>query len=118
MINTDIYASNIPSPLTIHSTDFIEVMQSYEMNSVRINIEDYNSNWLSKRGDKVIKYHDIINFSRCSKSHQCVMCGNCNSKIPCQNKDVCKNCDSAFWLITNLNLVIKFCKGSFSFIKH
>lgn len=62
-----------------------------------------------------IRYSDVINFSRCSKSHLCVMCG-MKGNIPSQNKDVCKSCDTVFWFHTRLNVVIKFCKGCKNFV--
>ena len=57
-----------------------------------------------------VKYTDVINFGRYSKSHNCVMCG-LKGNIPSQNKDVCKSCDTVFWYHTKLDVVIKFCKG-------
>lgn len=60
-----------------------------------------------------IRYSDVINFNRCSKSHNCVMCG-LKGNIPSQNKDVCKSCDTVFWYHRKLDVVIKFCKGAHS----
>ena len=45
-------------------------------------------------------------------NHHCVMCGSTNVNIPAQNKDVCRNCDTSFWLFNKLNVVVKFCKGN------
>ena len=79
-------------------------------------VNDYKDfNWKINEKE-TIKYLDIINFERAaSKSdHHCVMCGNPkgpNCVIPNQNKDVCKVCDSSFWLLHALNVLIKFCKG-------
>ena len=42
------------------------------------------------------------------------MCGTVKGPtcvIPNQNKDVCKTCDSSFWLLHDLNVLVKFCKG-------
>ena len=36
-------------------------------------------------------------------------------EIPSQNKDVCKVCDSSFWLHQKLNVILKFCKGCKNF---
>jgi len=65
-----------------------------------------------------LRYTDIINFDRtCSKVEQkhCVMCGSQSEQIPVQNKDVCKKCDTTFWLYLKLNVVVKFCKGMLAF---
>lgn len=80
-------------------------------------IVDYRSfNW--SVGDKdCIKYPEIINFERragAKGEHRCVMCGNMKGPdcvIPNQNKDVCKTCDSSFWLLNEQNVLVKFCKG-------
>lgn len=59
---------------------------------------------------------DIINYSRSSLNRNCpicVMCGKDDVSIPVQNKDVCKTCDSAFWLVQGF--VVKFCKGCKNF---
>ena len=69
--------------------------------------------------DDAIKYQDVINYLRCTKSGRiCVMCGRNGDKecvIPAQNKDVCKTCDKACWLCSHLNVVVKFCKGCKNF---
>jgi hypothetical protein len=33
------------------------------------------------------------------------------TNIPNQNKDVCKKCDTSFWLYQKFQVVLKFCKG-------
>lgn len=63
-----------------------------------------------------LPHYELINYPKSSlKSHQvhCVMCGlhKGECEIPSQNKDICKKCDSAFWLNLSTNLIIKFCKG-------
>lgn len=72
-------------------------------------------------------YHrDVMNYGRipdayqsgsCIKAipSQCIMCGRCDVLIPCQNKNICKLCDSAFWLHLSLQKVFKFCKGCKNF---
>lgn len=66
-----------------------------------------------------INHKEVINFSRpdprlCKNLH-CVMCGESNVHIPSQNKNICKICDSSFWLHNSLNIVFKFCKGCKNF---
>lgn len=67
-----------------------------------------------------MKYHDVINFNRCNSpkgaSHHCVMCGSTENIIPQQNKDVCRSCDTSFWLHKSMNVVVKFCKGCKNFV--
>lgn len=61
-----------------------------------------------------LNYSSVINYERCyiqKKARNCVMCGRDDTTIPRQNKDVCKACDSSIWLIQNMDLVVKFCKG-------
>lgn len=69
---------------------------------------------------KDISYQKVINFQRSSQKgrHICVMCGKENAKdciIPCQNKDVCKNCDCRVWFASAYDVEFKFCKGRFLF---
>ena len=82
-------------------------------------IIDYRAfNW-SIGSKESIKYPEIINYERRAGSgakgdHHCVMCGTLkgpNCIIPNQNKDVCKTCDSSYWLLNELNVLVKFCKG-------
>ena len=67
-----------------------------------------------------MKYNDVINFNRCNSpkgvSHHCVMCGSTENVIPQQNKDVCRSCDTSFWLHKSMNVVVKFCKGCKNFV--
>lgn len=46
---------------------------------------------------------------------QCIMCGRSDVDIPSQNKNICKQCDSAFWLHVSCRFVFKFCKGCKNF---
>lgn len=85
------------------------------VNSVQI--DDFeNYNWV-KKDDEVITYSSVINYPRATKKEDrnCVMCGRMekadNCTIPNQNKDVCRKCDSTYWLMKELNVVVKFCKG-------
>jgi len=68
-----------------------------------------------------IAYAEIINFKRSSNprgsAHHCVMCGDKNAAIPSQNKDVCKTCDTGFWLVKATQIVVKFCKGCKNFAR-
>jgi len=68
-----------------------------------------------------IAYGDVINFKRSSNprgcAHHCVMCGDKNAAIPSQNKDVCKTCDTGFWLVKETQVVVKFCKGCKNFAR-
>lgn len=104
--------------------------QEQKLNTVRVkNYENLNWSLNSSLDDSTncnksgkglpstpcIKYTDVINFGRCSKSHNCVMCG-LKGNIPSQNKDVCKSCDTVFWYHTKLDVVIKFCKGCKNFV--
>lgn len=43
------------------------------------------------------------------------MCGHMGKQIPAQNKQVCRDCDSAFWFLQDFNVVVKFCKGCKNF---
>ena len=45
------------------------------------------------------------------------MCGDKNASIPSQNKDVCKTCDTGFWLLKETQIVVKFCKGCKNFAR-
>jgi hypothetical protein len=80
-------------------------------------IEDFsNYNWV-KKDSEIITYNGVINYERAGKKEprHCVMCGiledGHNCVIPNQNKDVCRKCDSSYWLLKEFNVVIKFCKG-------
>jgi hypothetical protein len=78
--------------------------------------ESYN--WTIADG---VTYNDVINFERSGKkqTRHCVMCGvieeGRNSKIPNQNKDVCRVCDSTYWFLDEKNVLVKFCKGCKTF---
>jgi hypothetical protein len=50
-----------------------------------------------------------------SAIHHCVMCGKTDVDIPTQNKNICKQCDSAYWLSLSMKFVFKFCKGCKNF---
>ena len=90
-------------------------MSQSEMNSVLI-VDFMNHNWV-KKDSEIITYNGVINFPRAGKKEDrhCVMCGKLEKKdkciIPNQNKDVCRKCDSSYWLMKEFNVVIKFCKG-------
>jgi hypothetical protein len=63
---------------------------------------------------------DVCNFSRATprssgRDISCIMCGASDVSIPSQNKKVCKNCDSTFWLWQRYQVVFKFCKGCKNF---
>jgi len=82
-----------------------------------VRIEDFKQhNWI-KSDSEIITYHSVINFDRAAKkaAHHCVMCGLMDDGhscfIPNQNKDVCRRCDSSYWLMKEFNVVVKFCKG-------
>lgn len=45
------------------------------------------------------------------RQRPCIMCGSSDSNIPSQNKRVCKECDTCFWLWVEHQVVFKFCKG-------
>jgi hypothetical protein len=74
--------------------------------------------WASDKDEhEAFMYSNIINFKRSSNprghAHHCVMCGDRKAAIPSQNKDVCKTCDSGYWLVESVQVVVKFCKGKF-----
>ena len=77
-----------------------------------------NYNWTISGG---ITYNDVINYDRVGKKQRrhCVMCGLIEDghkcKIPNQNKDVCRICDSTYWLLDEKNVLVKFCKGCKTF---
>ena len=91
-----------------------------ENQSMRIEAFDvhlYNLEWKQSFS---LRYPDVINYARCTKSRltkTCVMCksvdGKGNCVIPSQNKDVCKICDKSFWLCLKHEVIVKFCKGMF-----
>ena len=66
-------------------------------------------------------YANVINFKRSANprghAHHCVMCGDKRAAIPSQNKDVCKSCDSGYWLVEAIQILVKFCKGCKNFTK-
>ena len=72
--------------------------------------------WTDEKLDSdAFLYQNVINFKRSANprghAHHCVMCGDKRAAIPSQNKDVCKTCDSAYWLVENIQILVKFCKG-------
>lgn len=77
-----------------------------------------NYNWTIAGG---VTYTDVINYDRVGKkqSRHCVMCGLMEDghkcKIPNQNKDVCRICDSTYWFLNGKNVLVKFCKGCKTF---
>jgi hypothetical protein len=83
--------------------------------SMRIGNDQYlNYKWHAGGADAGFGYQDVINFKRAQNprsGHHCVMCGDKKAIIPSQNKDVCKTCDTGFWVIKATQIVVKFCKG-------
>lgn len=77
-----------------------------------------NYNWTIAGG---VAYNDVINYDRVGKkqTRHCVMCGLIEDghkcKIPNQNKDVCRKCDSTYWFLNQKNVLVKFCKGCKTF---
>ncbi len=72
--------------------------------------------WTDEKLDSdAFLYQNVINFKRSANprghAHHCVMCGDKRAAIPSQNKDVCKTCDSAYWLVEAIQILVKFCKG-------
>lgn len=96
------------------------VQLEYEKSCIAVsNYRQYQ--WSLESSSKIcLRYQEIINFGRCSAPrgniHHCVMCGQSDVVIPSQNKDVCRTCDSAFWLWKRVGVVLKFCKGWNSFL--
>jgi hypothetical protein len=92
-----------------------EVSKEIQSNSINVGYDYHNYKWsLSDPSVTGVRYQEVINFGRCVSprvNHHCVMCGSSNTAIPSQNKDVCKTCDTSFWLYTKLNVIVKFCKG-------
>lgn len=76
-----------------------------------------NYNWGERLPPHTVQYADVINFERSSTKQNrcCVLCGDKESEkecmIPKQNKGVCRRCDSTYWLLKKLGVVVKFCKG-------
>ena len=89
--------------------------------SQRLETDEYRTYKFHDGASENILYVNIINFKRCSnpggRAHHCVMCGDKNAAIPSQNKDVCKTCDTGFWLVKQSQTVVKFCKGCKNFAK-
>lgn len=87
--------------------------------SMRIYSDQYlNYKWHAGGADAGLGYNDIINFKRAlnpRNGHHCVMCGDKHAIIPSQNKDVCKTCDTGFWVVKATQIVVKFCKGCKNF---
>lgn len=92
-------------------------------NSTRVEESQIRSfKWASDKDDhEAFLYANIINFKRSSNprghAHHCVMCGDRKAAIPSQNKDVCKTCDSGYWLVESVQVVVKFCKGCKNFTR-
>jgi hypothetical protein len=74
-------------------------------------------NWGECLPPHTVQYTDVINFDRVSTKQNrcCVLCGDKEDDkdrmIPKQNKGVCRRCDSTYWLLIKLGVVVKFCKG-------
>lgn len=92
------------------------------MKSVRIDRQDIrNYDWGERLPSHTVQYADVINFERTSTKQNrcCVLCGDKEGNgqpgsgclIPKQNKGVCRECDSTYWLLKKLGVVVKFCKG-------
>ena len=62
-------------------------------------------------------FQGIVNFPNSRYAGKCVMCDESEYPIPCQNKGVCNNCDSAVWIFVENGLQIKWCKGCKNFKK-
>lgn len=87
----------------------------------RQDIKNPNYNWGEQLPSHAIQYADVINFERSSTKQNrcCVLCGDKEGSgkagdgclIPKQNKGVCRQCDSTYWLLKKLSVVVKFCKG-------
>ncbi len=78
--------------------------------------------WTDEKVDSdAFLYANVINFKRSANprghAHHCVMCGDKRAAIPSQNKDVCKSCDSGYWLVEAIQILVKFCKGCKNFTK-
>lgn len=89
------------------------------MKSVQIDRQDIRSyDWGELLPPHTVQYADVINFERSSTKGNrcCVLCGLKEGEkdgcvIPKQNKGVCRKCDSTYWLLKKLGVVVKFCKG-------
>lgn len=88
-------------------------------NATMVNDGTYkNYNWTIAGG---VTFNDVINYERVGKkqARHCVMCGLLEDghacKIPNQNKDVCRICDSTYWFLNQKNVLVKFCKGCKTF---
>lgn len=88
------------------------------MNSVMIDKQDIRKyDWGIHLAPHTVQYTDVINFDRASTKQNrcCVLCGDKEDDkdrmIPKQNKGVCRRCDSTYWLLKKLGVVVKFCKG-------
>lgn len=105
------YSQNKSSPL-------LSVVKKSVMKSIKIDRQEIrNYNWGERLPAHTVQYSDVINFERSSIKHNrcCVLCGDkedeSNCMIPKQNKGVCRRCDSTYWLLKKLGVVVKFCKG-------
>jgi len=87
--------------------------------SLRVD-ENYKQHpWTLSNPDSSLTFAEVINFKRQLRQQNCVMCGLAGNKevqIPAQNKDVCKQCDTAFWHNVSHDVVVKFCKGCKNFV--
>ena len=74
---------------------------------------------ISSQQPVIVNHKEVTNYvkidPRISRLQHCVMCGRHDVCIPSQNKNICKTCDSCFWLFLPWNVVIKFCKGCKNF---
>lgn len=107
---------SISTPDTVAVIDDDGDYSGLNSSNVDSNYRDYPRYVNSAKSMHSVKYQDVINYGRCTSpkgiSHHCVMCGSSNVNIPQQNKDVCRSCDTSFWLYHKLNIVVKFCKGT------
>ena len=80
-------------------------------------VDDYEGYRSSLDADEDYpQFIDIRNFERVDRCPDfCVMCGHHQSAIPVQNKNVCRNCDSSYWYVQRLGILVKFCKGNLIF---
>jgi hypothetical protein len=77
------------------------------------------------QSSKHLYHRDVMNYGRFDPHsiagyqkavpNQCIMCGRSDVIIPTQNKNICKFCDSSFWLHIHYKAVFKFCKGCKNF---
>ncbi|RYG95486.1 hypothetical protein EON65_55905, partial [archaeon] len=66
-------------------------------------------------GERLPHQH-VKNFPLNQQTAHCIMCGRTDVHIPTQNKNICRLCDSSYWLSLQYQRVFRYCKGCKNFV--